>query len=338
MKRFSAVPVAVFAALSLLTAGAFAQDKKGDKKKDPEAIGDRDVGKGVNLYSIEKEIALGKQLAQEVERQAKIIEDPIIAEYVNRVGQNLVRNSDAKVPFTIKVLDSEEVNAFALPGGFFFVNSGLILKAETEAELAGVMAHEIAHVAARHGTRQATRGELINIGTIPLIFLGGWTGYAIRQGAGLAIPMGFLTFTRAFEREADYLGLQYLYKSGYDPTSFVDFFEKIQTLEKKKPGSMAKVFSTHPMTDDRIKTAQTEIDKILVAKPEYVVNTSEFNDVKGRLAMLHNRRKVDTNKDDGRPRLRRAPGSGNGPVDPNEDGTTPKTDQDERPTLKRRDS
>ena len=230
MRCFSAVPVAVLAALSLLTAGAFAEDKKVDKKKDPEAIGDRDVGKGVNFYSIEKEIALGKQLAQEVERQAKIVEDPIIAEYVNRVGQNLVRNSDAKVPFTIKVLDSEEVNAFALPGGFFFVNSGLVLKAETEAELAGVMAHEIAHVAARHGTRQATRGELINIGTIPLIFLGGWTGYAIRQGAGLAIPLGFLTFTLAFEKEADFLGLQYLYKSGYDPTAFVDFFEKIQTL------------------------------------------------------------------------------------------------------------
>src|ERR1035437_10388838 len=332
MKRLSAVSVAILTALSLLATGAFAEDKK----KDPEAIGDRDVGKGVNFYSIEKEIALGKQLAQEVERQAKIIDDPLASEYVNRVGQNLVRNSDAKVPFTIKVLDSEEVNAFALPGGFFFVNSGLVLKADTEAELAGVMAHEIAHVAARHGTRQATRGELINIGTIPLIFMGGWTGYAIRQGMGLAIPMGFLSFTRAFEREADFLGLQYLYKSVYDPTAFVDFFEKIQTLEKKKPGSMAKVFSTHPMTDDRIKTAQLEIGKILVAKPEYLVNTSEFNDVKGRLNMLHNHRKVDTNKDDGRPRLRRAPGSGNGPVDQNEDGTTPKTDQDERPTLKRR--
>jgi predicted Zn-dependent protease len=335
MRHLSVVPVAVLAALSLLAAGAFAEDKK----KDPEAIGDRDVGKGVNFYSLEKEIALGKQLAQEVERQAKIIDDPIIAEYVNRVGQNLVRNSDAKVPFTIKVLDSEEVNAFALPGGFFFVNSGLVLKADTEAELAGVMAHEIAHVAARHGTRQATRGELAQIGMIAMSIAipYGWTGYAIRQGAGLAIPMGFLQFTRAFEKEADYLGLQYLYKSGYDPTAFVDFFEKIQTLEKKKPGTMAKVFSTHPMTDDRIKSAQVEIQKILVAKPEYVVNTSEFNDVKGRLAMLHNRRKVDTNKDDGRPRLRRAPGSGNGPVDQNDDGTTPKTDQDERPTLKRRD-
>jgi len=332
MKHRSVVAATLVAVLSL--AGSALAD---DKKKDPEEIGNRDVGKGVNFYSLEKEIALGKQLAQEVERQAKIIDDPVIAEYVNRVGQNLVRNSDAKVPFTIKVLDSEEVNAFALPGGFFFVNSGLILKTESEAELAGVMAHEIAHVAARHGTKQATRVELMQIAAIVgSIATGGWTGYAIRQGAGLAIPMGYLTFSRGAEREADYLGLQYLYKSGYDPTAFVDFFEKIQTLEKRKPGSVAKVFSTHPMTDDRIKAAQNEIQTILVAKPEYVVNTSEFNDVKARLAMLHNRRKVDTD-DPSRPRLRRAPGSTTGPVDANDDGTKPKTDQDERPTLKRRD-
>ena len=330
MNRRSVVLVAFLAALNLIVGSAFAKDKKND----PEEIGNRDVGKGVNFYSLEKEIALGKQLAQEVERQAKIIDDPIIAEYVNRVGQNLVRNSDAKVTFTIKVLDSEEVNAFALPGGFFFVNSGLILKAESESELAGVMAHEIAHVAARHGTKQATRGEIINLASIPLIFMGGWTGYAIRQGAGLAIPLGFLNFSRAFEKEADYLGLQYLYKTGYDPTAFVDFFEKIQSMEKKKPGTVSKVFSTHPMTDDRIKSAQVEIQKILVAKPEYVVNTSEFNDVKGRLAMLHNHRKVET-EDPNRPRLRRAPGTGTGPVDENGDDKQ-KPDQDERPTLKRR--
>src|SRR6266446_2196191 len=280
-----------------------------DKKKDPDEIGNRDVGKGVNFYSLEKEIALGKQLAQEVERQAKIIDDPVIAEYVNRVGQNLVRNSDAKVPFTIKVIDTEEVNAFALPGGFFFVNSGLILKADSEAELAGVMAHEIAHVAARHGTRQATRGEIAQLATIPLIFMGGWTGYGIRQAASVAIPVGFLSFSRGFESEADMLGLQYMYKSGYDPGAFVDFFEKIQSLEKKKPGTMAKVFSTHPLTEDRIVTAQKNIQEILKERPEYVVTTSEFNDVKTRLTALHNRRKID-DKDLNRPRLKKAPGSG----------------------------
>jgi len=360
MKLRGKISVALMAALSLLPLNVLAQDNTADKnnstadakktdkkkkepspsdkKKDPDAIGDRDVGKGVNFYSLEREIALGKQLAQEVERQAKIVDDPIIAEYVNRVGQNLVRNSDAKVPFTIKVLDTEEVNAFALPGGFFFVNSGLILKAESESELAGVMAHEIAHVAARHGTRQATRGDIAQIGMIAAsIFTGyGWTGYAIRQGMGLAIPLGFLQFTRSMEAEADYLGLQYMYKAGYDPTAFVDFFEKLETLEKRKPGSISKVFNTHPMTDDRIKKSQDEIQTILAPRPEYVVNTSEFNDVKERLSILHNRRKVTTD-DPNRPRLRRAPGSGTGPVDDNPDGTKPKTDQDERPTLKRRD-
>src|SRR5271154_4236895 len=234
-----------------------------DKKKDPDEIGNRDVGKGLNWYSLEKEIAVGKGLAQEVERQAKIIDDPVIAEYVNRIGQNLVRNSDAKVPFTIKVIDGEEVNAFALPGGFFFVYSGLILKADSEAELAGVMAHEIAHVAARHGTCQQTKGEMVHPGTIPLIFLGGWAGYGIRQGVSLLIPMGFLQFSREYEKQADYLGLQYMYKAGYDPTAFVDFFEKIETMEKRKPGTMAKVFSTHPPTDARIRASQKNIQELL---------------------------------------------------------------------------
>jgi beta-barrel assembly-enhancing protease len=324
-----ALPLALVASMSLVAPGAFADDKKND----PDEIGNRDVGGGVNFYSIQKEIALGKQLAQEVERQSKIIDDPVIAEYVNRVGQNLVRNSDAKVPFTIKVLDTEEVNAFALPGGFFFVNSGLILKADSEAELAGVMAHEIAHVALRHGTKQATRAEMTQIGLIAasIAVPYGLAGYGALQGANLLVPVAFLKFSRTMEKQADFFGLQYLYKTGYDPTAFVDFFEKIETLEKKKPGTVSKVFSTHPMTDDRITAAQEEIQKILPAKPEYVVNTSEFNDVKNRLAMLHNHRKIET-EDPNRPRLRRAPGSGTGTAS---DGSQ-QTDSDDRPTLKRR--
>src|SRR5579872_4216826 len=315
------------AVVSLLSFSLLADDKK----KDPDEIGNRDVGKGLNWYSVEKEIALGKQLAQEVERQAKIIDDPVIAEYVNRVGQNLVRNSDAKVPFTIKVIDTEDVNAFALPGGFFFVNSGLILKADSEAELAGVMSHEIAHVAARHGTRQATRGQIAQLSTIPLIFLGGWTGYGIQQAASVAIPVGFLSFSKAFESEADMLGLEYMYKTGYDPGAFVDFFEKIQSLEKKKPGTMAKVFSTHPMTEDRITTAQKNIQELLKERPEYVVTTSEFDGVKTRLMALHNKRKVDT-QDLNRPTLRKAPGASTGNDKGDKDGSS----DDDRPTLKRR--
>ena len=337
MKRLFAASFSLLVSLAVIAPNAvFAEDAK----KDPDQIGNRDVGKGVNFYSLEKEIAIGKGLAQQVEKQAKIINDPVISEYVNRVGQNLVRNSDAKVPFTIKVIDSEDVNAFALPGGFFFVNSGLILKADSEAELAGVMAHEIAHVAARHGTRQATRGEIANLATIPLIIMtyGTWTGYGIYQAASILVPIGFLKFSRGFESEADMLGLEYMYKAGYDPTAFVDFFEKIQTMEKRKPGTMAKVFSTHPPTDDRIKAAQKNIQEILVAKPEYVITTSEFTDVKNRMLAMHNRRKIDT-ADPNKPSLRRTAGGGtNDPIDADEDGKTPKADEDERPTLKKRPS
>ncbi len=332
-RRQNTAAAALFALLSaaIVVAPAFAADKKND----PDEIGDRNVSCKVNFYSIEKEIGIGKQMAQEVERQARVVDDPIIAEYVNRIGQNLVRNSDAKVPFTIKVVDDESINAFALPGGFFFVNTGILLNADNEAEMAGVMAHEIAHVAARHGTCQATKGDIVNYGSIPLIFLGGWTGYAIRQGMGLAIPMGFLSFSRSYEQAADNLGLQYMYKAGYDPSSFVDFFEKVQSQEKRKPGTMSKVFSTHPPTDDRIKNAQKNIQEYLKEKPEYVVSTSEFVDVKARVTAMHNRRAVDTSKDAGRPTLRRNP---NGQIDANGDEKAPQPDQDDRPTLKRRDT
>jgi len=302
------------------------------KKKDPDQIGNRDVDGKVNFYSIEKEIALGKSLAQDVERQAKIVDDPIISEYVNRVGQNIVRNSDAKVPFTIKVTDSEEVNAFALPGGFFFVNSGLILKADNEAELAGVMAHEIAHVAARHGTRNQTRGTIAQLGTIPLIFWGGWTGYGVRQAVSIVMPLGMLQFSRGFETEADFLGLQYMYKTGYDPTAFVDFFEKLEAQEQKKPGFISKAFSTHPPTGDRIPKTQENIQKYLKERPEYVVTTSEFNDVKARLMALHNKRKPESPPDANKPQLKRKPGAGTSSGDDKDS----KGDDEDRPTLKRR--
>ncbi len=315
------VLTAVFTA-TLVFAPAYAKTKK---KLGPDDIGDSDPGKGVNFYSLEREIALGKQMAQEVEREARLVDDPVVTEYVNRLGQNLVRNSDAKVPFTIKVIDSDEVNAFALPGGFMFVNSGLILKADNEAELAGVMAHEIAHVAARHGTKQATRGELINYASIPLIMLGGWTGYAIEQAASVAVPLGFLKFSRGMESQADHLGLEYMYKTGYDPLEFVNFFEKLETLEKTKPGVISKVFSTHPMTTDRIEAAQKEIQDDLKPQPEYIMDTSEFHDVKNRLAMIENRRKGVDNNDSNRPTLR------------HRESDKTDSDSDDRPTLKRRD-
>jgi beta-barrel assembly-enhancing protease len=304
-----------------------------NSKEDVDAIGNRSVGKGVNLFSLEREISLGKSLAQEVERSSKLIDDPVVTEYVNRVGQNLVRNSDAKVPFTIKVIDSDEVNAFALPGGFFYVNSGLILRAQEESELAGVMAHEIAHVAARHGTKNATKGELMQLAAIPaMIFIPySMAGYAMYQGLNLAIPLTFLKFSRDAEREADFLGLQYMYKAGYDPNSYVTFFERIQADEKRRPGTIPKVFSTHPPTPDRIESTQKEIARILPARQEYLVTTSEFDSVKARLRNIMFSRKATDNAP-GKPTLRtKTEQSKKQPT-----GNDPNSSDDDRPTLKRR--
>ena len=301
-------------------------------KDDVDAIGNRKVGgRGLgNWYSIESDIKMGKQYSQMVDSTSKFVTDPVITEYVNRLGQNLVRNSDAQVPFTFKIIDSDVVNAMSLPGGFVYVDSATILAADGEAELAGVMAHEIAHVCARHATRQLTRAQYANFATIPLIFVGGGIGYAAYQAAGLALPLTFLSFQRGFEAEADYLGLQYMYKSGYDPQSFVAFFEKLQAMEKKKPGTLAKTFASHPQTPDRIAASQNEIEKILPAKAEYTVTTSEFDDVKSRLASLENRRKPNDLKDSGKPSLRRASSTSN-------TGNSGNSGDDDKPTLKRRD-
>jgi len=284
---------------------ALAADQKKSDKEDVSKIGERNVGGGINLYSLEKEIALGKMLAQQVEQSAKLVDDPVITEYVDRVAQNLVRNSDARVPFTVKVIDSGEINAFALPGGFFFVNSGLVLAADEEAELAGVMAHEIAHVTARHGTKQATKGQIAQWAMIPVMILlpAGAVGYAIYQGLSFGLPLAFLKFSRNAEREADFLGLQYMYKAGYDPTSFITFFEKLREKERKSPGSVPKVFSSHPPTKERVSKAQAEIAELLPAREEYVVTTSEFDQIKQRLAMTMAGRKLEE-QDSDRPTLR----------------------------------
>jgi predicted Zn-dependent protease len=307
------------------------QIKHNGGKADIDAVGNRNVGcaRGVgNWYSIEGQVASGRLYAQQIESQIKLINDPVITEYVNRVGQNLVRNSDAQVPFTIKVIDSDVVNAMALPGGFFYVNAGLILAADEEAEMAGVMAHEIAHVAACHYGREMTRANLLQLASLPAIFMGGALGYGIYQGLGLAIPLTFLHFSRGFEAEADYLGIEYMYRAGYDPSAFVSFFEKIQAMEKKKPGTLSKAFDTHPQTPDRIGKSQDEIRKILPTKAQYIVTTSEFDEVKARLAAIENKHKLLDQKDANKPSLRRT------------SNTSDKSDDkkdDDRPTLKRRD-
>jgi len=304
--------------------------------EDVSAVGNRDIGgRGLgNWYSTDSEIKMGKQYADEIEKSTRFITDPVIDEYVNRIGQNIVKNSDCKVPFTIKVIDSDEINAMALPGGFFYVNSGLILAADEEAELAGVMAHEVAHVCAHHAAREMTRANYAQLSMVPLIMLTGysWTGYGIYEAAQLAIPITFLEFSREFEAQADYLGVQYMYRAGYDPQAFISFFEKIQALEKRKPGLVAKAFSDHPQTPDRILHTQEEIAHILPARDEYTVTTSEFDDIKARLARIENKRRLTDTKGITRPSLRRA-STGTDNSGDQTDGSNP-TDQ---PTLHRRE-
>ncbi len=310
--------------------------KKGSEE-DVNAVGQRNIGgRGIgNWYSTNWEIGTGKQYSMEIEKSSHLVTDPVVVEYVNRIGQNLVKNSDAKVPFTIKVLDTDEINAMALPGGFFYVNSGLILACDSEDELAGVMAHEISHVAAHHAAREMTKMNYMQLGQIPLIIFtqGTWVGYGIYEAAQLAVPLTFLQFSREYEAEADYLGIQYMYKAGYDPQGMVSIFEKLSALEKHKPGALSKAFSDHPATPDRIAAVENEIATILPPEPQYMVTSSEFDAVKARLARIQNKRGLNDKKDNSKPTLRRVGGSNNDPNAPN----NPSSSTDDRPTLGRRD-
>jgi beta-barrel assembly-enhancing protease len=325
-KRRAFISLATLLAITILPFTAAAQ------KDDPNAIGTRKIAHK-SIISEQKEIAYGKEMSQQVDRQSKLVTDPVLTEYVNRIGQNLARNSDLKVPLTIKVIDDPTINAFALPGGFLYINSGVIKAADEESQLAGVMAHEMAHVAARHWASQMTKQTLLQFAMIPLMFtpmsIGAYYGLsAAMQG----LPILFLKFSQKDEAEADYLGLQYMYKAGYDPESYVTFFGKVTEEERHMPGSVPEIFMDHPPTPDRIIACEQEIKKILPQKPQYLVSTSEFNDMKSRLGtvlMAQNRVKP------GSPTLsKRKPSDKTTTA-----GSQPPGDQgsDQPPVLKRRD-
>ncbi|MGB7926148.1 MAG: M48 family metallopeptidase [Pyrinomonadaceae bacterium] len=317
--------------------------------ENPDMIGKRKINSGIIAGmsgGTEKEVNIGRQVAAQVDKEAKFIEDPVITEYVNRVGQNIVLHSDAKVPFTIKVIDSDEVNAFALPGGFFYVNKGLILAADNEAELAGVMAHEIAHVAARHAMENQTKANLIQYGLIAgSIFLGGWPAAILQNTAGLGLMLTFMKFSRSAEEEADKLGVQYLYASGYDPNSMATMFEKLEAQNKKKPGFISKAFASHPQPPDR-RAAALALAARFPEHEEYIISTSEFQRVKNRLLRLSNARATtagdisDTNGAPGRPTLkRRAPTDDDSTTTPGGTGEQKPSEQKPAspPQLKRND-
>ncbi|HYP00166.1 MAG TPA: M48 family metallopeptidase [Pyrinomonadaceae bacterium] len=310
--------------------------------EDPNQIGKRKINGGFIASmsgSIEKEVSLGRELAAEVDRQAKFIDDPVITEYVNRVGQNVVLHSDAKIPFTIKVIDADEVNAFALPGGFFYVNKGLLLAADNEAEIAGVMAHEIAHVAARHAMENIAKANLWQgLAMAGSIFLGGIPGLIYQNTAGLGLAALFSKFSRSAESEADRLGTQYLYAAGYDPNAMATMFEKLASKNKKKPGFFAKTFASHPQSIERLEASRVLVGRF-PEREEYVVSTSEFQRVKGRLLRLSNAKastagNIAGGGDDGGPRRptlkRRSPAP-----DPTTGTGDQKEQKQEAPKLKR---
>lgn len=316
--------ISALVVIAALAVPAGADDKK---NSDLENIGNRNINKGsINFTSIEEEMQLGRGLAADIERESRLVTDSVITEYVNRIGQNLVRNSDAEVPFTIKVIDSTEINAFALPGGYLYINTGLILAADEEAELAGVLAHEIAHVTARHGTESQAKSQIISLASIPLIFLGGVPGLAARQVAEFAIPMTFLKFSRGAEEEADYLGTQYMYRAGYDPAAMITMSEKLQAQQKSSPGKVSGLFSSHPATASRIEKTKETIVTVLPERDEYALTTSEFDRIKDRLTVAENRIPA---RDDDRPSLRRRTRR------PNVSGK--ESAEDDRPVLRRRD-
>ena len=315
--------------------------------ENPDMIGKRNINHGIIAKmsgSTEKEVRQGREAAAEVDRQAKFVDDPIITEYVNRVGQNIVLHSDAKVPFTIKVIDSDEVNAFALPGGFFYVNKGLILAADNEAELAGVMAHEIAHVAARHAVENQTKANLLEYAALGgSIFLGGIPGLIYQNTAGIGLLGIFMKFSRSAEEEADRLGVQYMYAAGYDPGAMATMFEKLEAKNKKKPGFISRAFATHPAPPDR-RAAALALAARFPEHEEYVISSSEFQRVKARLLRLSNARAStagaiaagDEGGAPGRPTLKRRQPTPDDSTTTPTDGEQPKSTE-APPKLKKND-
>jgi beta-barrel assembly-enhancing protease len=312
--------------------------------ENPDLIGKRNINKGFAGWlggSQEKEVAMGRQIAAEVEQQTKLNEDPVITEYVNRVGQNIVLHSDSKIPFTIKVINSDEINAFALPGGFFYVNTGLILAADNESELAGVMAHEIAHVSARHAVENNGKSTLLGYGMLAAtIFTGGIAGEVLYNANGLIQGLIGLKFSRTAEEEADRLGTQYMYAAGYDPTGMATMFEKITSKSKKKAGTLTKLFSTHPQTPER-RDASLALAARFPEREEYVLSTSEFQRVKGRLLKLTNAKASTSGDidegDDGKPTLKRRQPADADQTDSSGSSSSSDTST-EQPKLKRRDA
>ena len=304
------------------------KDPKKLAKYDVEHIGRRGIGHGFNIYNRTRERQLGASLAAAFDHNTKVITDPVINEYINQLAQRIVRNSDAEIPFIIKVIDAGDIpRAYGLPGGFLYVDSALLLAAESEAELASLMAHEIAHVAARHATRALTRKNLYSFGG-SLSLLAGPIGIVLQDAGGVAGPLTVKKFSRESEYEADLLAIEYAYAAGYDPEALLSALEKLHAMEAtrgnvfdKVPGAhfashvpfhdrIARGFSNYPLMEERIHRLQSEITAFLPDRKDYILDTNEFQDVKAHLISLRGPLQIRQHSENENPKapvLRRAP-------------------------------
>ncbi len=283
--------------------------KKPPTKYDLAKVGKRGIGSGMNFYSLDGERELGKNLSREADQQMRLLEDPVVSEYVNRIGQNIALNSDLKVPLVVKIVRDDEVNAFSLPGGYLYVTTGLLGEADSEAQIAGVIGHEVAHIAARHGTRTVSKRMLWSIilrGAAIATPGGRAAQIGAIVGADLGSIMIFAKMDRGAEDEADLLAVEYAYAAGYDPGEYVIFFEKINALQKKKPSALGKIFASHPPTESRIAHVQKVIDDYFPDREQYLVTTSTFDEVQARMRGVLDRKLVKHDGDSDKPVLKKA--------------------------------
>ncbi len=243
------------------------------------------INKGqFNIISISQEIKLGKQASKEVEKEMKVVNIPMVRDYINYLGNRLASHSDLKIAYHFGVIEDEEINAFSLPGGYVYVFTGLIDATENESELAGVIGHEIGHIASRHATELLSMQKGINIfASILFNVLGVRITGTQAQLANITATLGVLHYNRSQEKEADDLGLKYMMKAGYNPYSMITFFYKLKKIHKEKPNILTKILSTHPVTDERIERIKREIENMHINEEDFITNTPQFIRIKSLL-------------------------------------------------------
>jgi predicted Zn-dependent protease len=245
------------------------------------AVSQNDIH-GFNLVSVEEEKQLGAKFAVEIEKKYPPVRDPEVQGYVNKVGKQLLTGArEVAFDYTFTAVHDDSVNAFAIPGGHLYVHTGLLKVVRTEGELAGVMAHEISHAVARHGTQQLT--QQYGYSLVVQLLLGSNPNLLAQIAASLAGQAGMQAYSRGMENQADYLGVETMAKAGYNPDGMLTFFTKLESMEGRNPGQLAQFFSSHPLTSERVQQVKAEIDKLPPQKYPYGADSTELKRIQAKL-------------------------------------------------------